>query len=194
MRPLRAEGSQPALLVPGTAQTGAEAWDWNYFPALNEQGIDVCTVDLTDGALTDIQTSDEYTVYMGFSQGPLEPRWAIKFWPDIRDAVDDLVGLAPPNHGAAIGNTMCAPGACIPAAWQFSIGSNFITTLNADDETPGDSDFTNVYSATDDVVFPQLPDPLSVSRMGGGATNIQIQTVCPGRGRAGRNPCFCGEA
>lgn len=118
------EDREPALLVHGTTQTGAEAWDWNwsFVPALNAEGVDVCTVDLPDRA--DIQTSAEYTAYairvmserydsqvdvMEFSQGPLEPRWAVKFWPDVRGSVDEQVGLEPPNQGAAIGKILCAP-------------------------------------------------------------------------------------
>lgn len=87
---------EPALLVHGGALTGSESWDWNYVPALNNSGIDVCTVDLPDRALTDIQVSAEYVVYavrqmrehyhskvdiLAHSMGPLEARWAIKFGP-----------------------------------------------------------------------------------------------------------------
>lgn len=39
-------GGEPALLVHGISSTGPESWDWNYVPALNNVGIDVCTMDL----------------------------------------------------------------------------------------------------------------------------------------------------
>jgi triacylglycerol lipase len=185
---------EPVLLVHGIAATGPEEWDWNYVPALNNAGFNVCTVDLPDRALTDIQTSTEYVVFavrqmrdhyhskvdiLGWSEGPLEARWAIKFWPDVRDSVDDMVGLAAPYHGDADASIRCAVGGCVPALWQFSIGSNFLAALNAEDETPGGVSYTSVYSLTDELVTPQLPK--SVSAQGGGATNVPIQSICPVR-------------
>jgi triacylglycerol lipase len=185
-------GHKPVLLVPGITQTGPEAWDWNYVPALTNAGFDVCTVDLLDRGLADIQTSTEHVVYavrqmrdhyhskidiLGFSEGTLESRWAIKFWLDVRNSVDDMVALAAPYHGTALGNIGCSKGSCVPAAWHASIGSNFIKTLNAGDETPGDVSYTSVYTLTDNVIFPQLPK--SVSEQGGSATNVAIQSICP---------------
>jgi triacylglycerol lipase len=190
----RSAGHEPVLLVHGIASTGAESWDWNYVPALNNAGFDVCTVDLPDRALTDIQISTEYVVYavrqmhdhyhskvdiVGHSQGALEGRWAIKFWPDVRNSVDDMVGLEAPYHGTAGANIVCATGSCVPALWQFSIGSNFLKALNADDQTPGDVSYTSIYSLTDNLAVPQLPQ--SVSAQGDGATNVPIQSICPVR-------------
>lgn len=185
-------GHEPVLLVHGITQTGPEAWDWNYVPALTNAGFDVCTVDLLDRALADIQTSTEHVVYavrqmrdryrskvdiLGFSEGALASRWAIKFWPDVRNSVDDMVGLAALYHGTALGNIGCAKGSCVPALWQFPIGSNFIKALNANDETPGNVSYTSIYTLTDNIVFPQVPK--SVSEQGGGATNVPIQSICP---------------
>lgn len=186
-------GRQPVLLLHGTSQDGASAWDWNYVPELNRQGIHACTVDLADRSLTDIQISAEYVVYavramvaryaskidiVGFSQGPLAARWAIKYWPDVRESVDDMVALAGPHHGSQFSNTMCLVP-CIPAMQQMRVGSNFLAALNAGDETPGDISYTSIYSVTDDFVFPQLPQ--SVSEQYDGATNIKIQQLCPAR-------------
>jgi triacylglycerol lipase len=187
-------GGEPALLVHGGSLTGSESWDWNYVPALNNAGIDVCTVDLPGRALTDIQVSAEYVVYavrqmrehyhskvdiLGHSEGPVVARWAIKFWPDVRNSVDDMVGLEAAYHGTAVTNIFCATGSCVPVAWQLSLGSNLLTALNADDETPGDVSYTSIYSFTDDGVLPQLPQ--SVSEQGDGATNVPIQNICPVR-------------
>lgn len=185
---------EPVLLVHGIGATGPEEWDWNYVPALNHAGFDVCTVDLPGRALSDMQVSAEYVVYavrhmrdvyhskvdvLGWSAGPLVARWAIKFWPDIRNSVDDMVGLEAAYHGTADANLRCAVGSCVPALWQLSIGSNFVKALNAGDETPGDVSYTSVYSLTDELVTPQLPK--SVSAQGGGATNVPIQSICPVR-------------
>ncbi|HEX6493151.1 MAG TPA: lipase, partial [Candidatus Dormibacteraeota bacterium] len=89
----------PLLLVHGTAGTPDATWSWNYVKTLSGMGYDVCTVALSDFARADIQVSAEHVVYairtmaadshrkvdvMGFSQGPLEPRWAVKYWPDVQ--------------------------------------------------------------------------------------------------------------
>jgi triacylglycerol lipase len=186
-------GGEPALLVHGGALTGSQSWDWNYVPALNNTGINVCTVDLPDRALTDIQVSAEYVVYavrqmrehyhskvdiIGHSEGPVVARWAIKFWPDVRNSVDDMVGLEAAYHGTAVTNIFCTPGSCVPVAWQLAIGSNFLKALNTDDETPGEVSYTSIYSLTDDGVFPQLPQSVSEQR---DATNVPIQSICPVR-------------
>jgi triacylglycerol lipase len=188
----QSSGGEPTLLVHGISLTGPESWDWNYVPALNNAGIDVCTVDLPDRALTDIQLSTEYVVYavremrehyhskvdiVGHSEGSLEQRWATKFWPDVRNSVDDMVGLEAVYHGTAVANIICATGSCVPALWQASIGSNFLNALNADDETPGDVSYTSIYSLTDENT---LLHP-SVSEQGDGATNVPIQSICPAR-------------
>ena len=185
---------EPVLLVQGIGATAPEEWDWNYVPALNHAGFDVCTVDLPGRGLADMQISAEYVVYavrhmrdnyhskidiLGWSAGPLVARWAIKFWPDIRDSVDDMVGLEAAYHGTADPNLRCAVGSCVPALWQLSLGSNFVKALNAGDETPGNVSYTSVYSLTDELVTPQLPK--SVSAQGDGATNVPIQSICPVR-------------
>lgn len=188
-----ARHSQPVLLVHGTTQTSAAAWEENYLPALERLGLTACTVDLPERGRGDIQRSAEYVVFairhmrerfgskvdvVGFSQGPLEARWAVKFWPDVRQMVDDVVAIDAPYQGAAISNTLCA-SSCIPSMWQMRIGSNFLRALNTDDQTPGRVDYTSVYSLTDDVVFPQGGH--AGSWQGDGAANIPIQRMCPGR-------------
>ncbi|MBM7369412.1 alpha/beta hydrolase [Gordonia hydrophobica] len=182
------------LLIPGTSQTGAEAWNWNYVPALSKAGFHVCTVDLRDRGLADIQTSTEYVVnavrtmveryrsdvsIIGFSQGPLEARWAVTYWPDVRENVDDLIAIEAPNRGAALSSATCSVGQCVPSMWQMRQGSTFLTALSSGDQTPGDISYTSIYSQTDEFVFPQTP--LSVSRLSGNAKNIRVQSVCPGR-------------
>jgi triacylglycerol lipase len=187
---------QPVLLVHGTAGT-PEAWSWNYIKVLSAQGYDVCAVALPDFARADIQVSAEYVVYairsmaerslrkvdvIGFSQGPLEPRWAIKFWPDIRHLVDDLVLLAGVSHGFTETETICS-SSCIAPFWQMKPESKFLAALNSGSETPGDISYTSVYSRTDQFVWltggPDDPWANSASLKGG--TNIAVQDICPGR-------------
>lgn len=182
----------PVLLVHGTDSTADESWSTTYAPALTGAGYAVFTIDLPQRALIDIQESAEYLVYairrissltgrklsiIGHSQGGLEPRWALRWWPDTRDKVDDLISLGTPQHGTIIADADCVPG-CAAADWQMKRDSHFIAALNRDDETPGETDYTSIYSETDELVEPQLPVSTSALQ---GAANIAVQDVCPGR-------------
>ncbi len=64
-------------------------------------------------------------ILLGWSQGGgTLPRWALRWWPDIRPMVSSLIGLAPlHNIGSVVGNAPCVIGSCFPAAWQQSVGS-----------------------------------------------------------------------
>jgi len=180
---------EPVLLVHGTGATGQLNWGWNYAKVLPAMGYDVCTVDLPNRALDDIQVSSEYVVYairtmartsgrlvdvVGHSQGGLEPRWALKWWPDTRRLVDDDVMLASPNHGVYAADVW-PPGVCTAACYQMARTAQFIAALNAGDETPGAVSYTSLYSRTDELVQPTTTAPMD------GAANIAIQDVCPGR-------------
>jgi hypothetical protein len=188
---------EPVLLVHGTGATGTENWGWNYARALPAAGFDACTVDLPDRSLGDIQVSSEYVVYavrtmaaatgrrvdiIGHSQGGLQPRWAVRWWPDVRAAVDDIVTLGTPHHGVVdpdLAGLPC-PVPCLPASlWQMRQGSQFLTALNSGDETPGDVSYTSIWSATDELVqVLALGAPTSVLD---GGSNVMVQDVCPGR-------------
>jgi pimeloyl-ACP methyl ester carboxylesterase len=187
---------EPVLLIHGTAGT-REAWSWNYVKVLSSHGYDVCAVTLPDYAREDIQISAEYVVYairdmaershskvdvIGFSQGPLEPRWAIKWWPDIRKRVDDMVLMAGVSHGFTETNALCF-SSCIRPFWQMKPDSKFLAALNSGDETPGDISYTSVYSRTDQFVWLTggKSDPWTNSASLDGATNIAVQDICPGR-------------
>jgi len=187
----------PVLFVHGTTLTADSNWAWNYGKVLPKQGYDVCLVQLPDRARADIQVSAEYVVYairfmaeqshrkvdvVGFSQGPLEPRWAIKYWPDVRNLVGDLVAVSGVGHGFTETEAICS-SECIAPFWQMKPGSRFLKALNAGDETPGDISYTSVYSRTDQFVWlangPN--DPWTESAKLDGAANIAIQDICPGR-------------
>ena len=180
---------QPVLLVHGTFATGEENYGWNYLPELEERGFDVCYVDLPNRSLDDIQISSEYVVFalrkihrltdkrvdvLGHSQGALQPRWALKWWPSLRTITSDLVTLAGPNHGtqAATFQTVSCE-----ACFQMAPNSNFLRALNAGDETPGTVEYTNIYTET----FDELVQPATSARTNG-AMNISIQgNVCSPR-------------
>lgn len=179
-------GRQPVLLVHGTFTHGQENYGWNYLPELASRGFDVCYVDLPNRSLDDIQLASEYVVHairrmhrssgkrvdvMGHSQGGLEPRWALRWWPSLQPMVSDLVTLATPNHGTALGNFA---GASCAACFQMGQGSAFLTALNSGDETPGSVEYTNLYTTLqDELVVP------ATSAVTDGATNIAVQDVCP---------------
>ena len=180
----------PVLLIHGTDSTSAQSWSTTYVPALTAAGFSVYTLDLPARALGDIQASSEYVVLairfiatatnsklsiIGHSQGGLEPRWALRWWPELRDKVEDLISLGTPQHGTEIANLNCIPG-CPPSNWQMETGSNFLAALNAGDETPGAADYSSIYSASDELVQPQLPTSTSALA---GASNTLVQSVCP---------------
>lgn len=192
-------GRKAVLLVHGTTLTDEENWGWTYAKQLPRVGFDVCTVLLPNFAFDDVQVTSEYVVFairrmaelvgakisvVGISQGALQPRWAIKWWPDIRNLVDDYVSMAGTNHGSYFGNASCSSD-CLPALWQQSIRtegyratSRFLNALNWGDETPGRVSYTSVYSVTDPVIQPIAPKPVAAIE---GASNVAVQDICPGR-------------
>jgi triacylglycerol esterase/lipase EstA (alpha/beta hydrolase family) len=116
---------------------------------------------------------------VGLSQGAIQPRWALRFWPDLRHLVDDYVSMAGTNRGSVFADASCAPGSCIASLWQQRMtGSPFQQVLNAGDTTPGAVSYTSVYSLTDEIIQPSAPEPVAAIA---GATNIAVQDICPGR-------------
>ena len=180
----------PVLLVHATAATSDENWSAGYEPALSSLGIPWCAVHLPERATGDIQTSAEYVVHairdmrrragrrisvIGASQGGALPRWALRFWPDTRTMIDDVIALAPTNHGTRQARIVCRPS-CHPAEWQQMDGSNYIGALNSFTETFRGISYTNVYTSTDEVVQP--PESAILRTGEGRITNVRIQDVC----------------
>lgn len=192
---LRGATRQPIMLVTGTGATGDEAYAIGK-GAFDAFGHPVCTVNFPDFTTADIQVSVQYLVngiramarqsgqpiaVIGISQGGLLPRFALTYWPSLRADVTDVVAAAGTQHGTTLFSPgACAGAGCAPALWQQAAGSRLLAALNAQpDETPGPTSWTTVRSTTDEVVQPQSgPRPTSALK---GATNIVIQSVCPGR-------------
>ena len=185
----------PVLLVQGTGATAKDNWSWTYEPALDKLGIGWCQVDLPDHATGDVQVNGEYVVnairtmyaragrkiaIIGHSQGGMVPRWALRFWPDTRPMVDDLIGFAPSNHGTTQAAATCTQG-CSASSWQQEDTSNFMKALNSRQETFKGISYTNVYTHTDEIVRPNHDDNGSSSlHTGDGAiTNVATQDICP---------------
>jgi triacylglycerol lipase len=186
---------QPIMLVTGTGATGDEAY------AIGKGAFDgyrhpVCTVEFPAFTSADIQVSVQYLVngiramerrsgqpiaIFGISQGGLLPRWALTYWPSLREKVTDVLAAAGTQHGSTTGDlAACATNGCPPAIWQQGAGSKLLAAINAQpDETPGPTAWTTVRSTADETVQPQTgPHPTSALK---GATNVVIQSVCPGR-------------
>ncbi|WP_121253721.1 esterase/lipase family protein [Nocardioides ferulae] len=118
---------------------------------------------------------------VGHSQGGMMPRYYIKFLDGAR-FVEDLVGLAPSNHGTdlvfAPGDPILGSGlgAVCRSCQQQGTGSAFLATLNAGDETPGRVDYTQITTRYDEVVVPHTSGYLAE---GPRTTNVTIQDSCP---------------
>ena len=185
----------PVLLIHGTGSDPENNFAWNWVPALDALGTPWCTVALPGNGMDDVQVGGEYVVnairsmrqqagrpisIVGHSQGGMIPRWALRFWPDTRAMVDDVIGLAPSNHGTESAQLTCNPD-CAPSVWQQRSDSEFMEALNSGQETFAGISYTQVYTHTDAVVTPNLDDTGSSSLHGGdGAiTNVAIQDICP---------------
>jgi triacylglycerol esterase/lipase EstA (alpha/beta hydrolase family) len=157
-------------------------------------GIRWCAITLPFDGTGDIQVAGEYVVparrtmskesgrevdVVGWSQGGMVPRWALRFWPDTRKVVDDLVGLSPSNHGTVLSDVTC--GNCNPAFHQQASQAQFLRALNSGAETCRGVDYTVAYTRLDEVVVPNTgPAPSSALRTGEGRiANIALQDVCP---------------
>jgi triacylglycerol lipase len=111
---------------------------------------------------------------VGHSQGGMMPRYYIKFLGGA-SKVDDLVGLAPANHGTS-NPLLLTPGLAYlcPSCLQQKTGSAFLGRLNADDETPGPVSYTNIVTRYDEVVIPHTSGFLAGPR----TTNVRLQDRC----------------
>jgi triacylglycerol lipase len=178
------------VLVHGTF--GDMTVSWNLIsPRLKQAGYCVFALDYGDRATGPIEasaaqlrdfvdrvlaaTGARNVSLVGHSQGGMMPRYYIKFLGGA-GKVDDLVGLAPSNHGTYNPGALVLDGATLcDSCGQQAAGSAFIAKLNAGDETPGDVSYTVVETRYDEVVTPYTSAFLS----GANTTNVLLQTRCP---------------
>lgn len=180
----------PVLLVHGTGVNADINWDSGLVPVLQQHGYDACTIDLPKNSWGDIQLATQYVVHAvdtitqrsgkqvtltGHSQGVMQIHWAIKWWPRVDQAVDEVIGLAGIYHGVElVQNNICSFRLCPPAAWQMDRSSQFVAAMLRDDETPGRADYSSLFSMDDaNAVYP-IP-------VLAGARNIAVQDICPDR-------------
>lgn len=183
------------ILVPGTTIDPRTNFGFTWMREFEALGFPYCYVITPDHSMGDIQVTSEYVVHairevhrrsdrkvavIGHSQGGTNPRWALRWWPDLRSKVSDYIGLAPSAHGGDNVSLMCDNLSCQPAMWQQRYESNFIQAMNSGGETFPGIDYTVAWTDYDQ--FLTAPGKL----IGGeptridGATNIRIQDICPG--------------
>jgi hypothetical protein len=180
----------PVLLVPGGG--GDPGFIFSPLePVLRANRYPVCAVTMPLANFGDNQSAAEYIVssirtmaarsgrpvsVIGVSQGGMQPRWALKWWPDVRSLVGDVIGLAPANQGFAGAPALCG-FPCPPSTRQLIPGSQFLAALNRGDETPGRLSYSVISSATD----VNEPPPLNELKGESDDSKTQVQEICPGR-------------
>jgi triacylglycerol esterase/lipase EstA (alpha/beta hydrolase family) len=182
----------PVVLVHGTFLDQTENWD-EMALVLEHAGYCVFALDYGHRATQRIQhsarelrafvkrvlkaTGARRVSIVGHSQGGMMPRYYLKFLGGTRH-VDDLVGLAPSNHGTMLfaAKPVGTYGDC-PACLQQVAGSRFLRTLNAGDQTPGPISYTVIETSHDEVVTPYTSAFLPADR--GHVTNVLLQDRCP---------------
>jgi triacylglycerol esterase/lipase EstA (alpha/beta hydrolase family) len=113
------------------------------------------------------------------SQGGLVARQFVRF-DGGGSEVDSLVSLGVPQYGTAIADigAFFLGGNCagVVACQQVVVGSDFLNTLNAGDDTPGPVRYTDIYTALDELVR-----PIGNATLRDGAQNVLVQSQCPAR-------------
>jgi hypothetical protein len=191
------------LVLPPTLFDPGEAYAWNYLPAFAGRGWPYCELTVPDHSDGDIQVAAEYVVnavrslhafsgrqveLFGWSQGASTlPRWALRWWPDIRPMVASLVGLAPDNEYGTTDpaiESVCAYE-CFPAAWQEThrlIGgeSNFMAAMNSDEQTFPGIAYTDIWSELDEVAGWNVgSDKVSPLPPAPNVLDVSTQALCP---------------
>ncbi|GAA4542807.1 lipase [Pseudonocardia xishanensis] len=176
------------LLLSGTGADPATAYSWGVRPVLTAAGFATCLSTAPERNTGDIAVRAQYVVHairtiaadtgrkvavVGHSQGGVVVRWALRFWPDLRPLVSDVVALGPPNAGTT---AFTCPPACSAADRQQAAGSAFVEALNSGAQTFPGIDYSVVVSTDDVVVTP----PATASTLLGVPT-VSVQQVCPGR-------------
>lgn len=189
------------LFVPPTVFDPPDAYGANYERAFQALGWPYCTVTFPDHSDGDVQINGEYVVnavrvihaatgrqveMFGWSQGAsTAPRWALRWWPDIRPMVASLVGLAPDNEGGSDTVSAYCVVACIPAAWQElrrvnGAPSHFMAALDSLQQTFPGIAYTAIYSLTDEVAgFNVGPSPVGPLPPAPNVLDVTTQSICP---------------
>ena len=182
----------PVLLLPATGVDSHSNFSWNYERVFRREGIPYCTSDQPGKRstnLTDIQTRGYFLTYAvrhayrlagrkiamaGHSQGGMVSRIPLRWWPDTRKKVDDVIGFAGTNHGTDMAD---ATEEGTAAGQQQASNSQFIRALNSRAETFRGISYTEIFTNLDEVVTP--PRQASSVSGPGRITNVATQDLCP---------------
>ncbi|MFN6501022.1 MAG: esterase/lipase family protein [Nostoc sp. DedQUE01] len=192
----------PVVLVHGTALIAAESWT-PLALLLASKGYCVYALNYGNRATGPVADSaKELKVFVdnvlaltkakkvsivGHSQGGMMPRYYIKFLGGA-NKVDDLIALAPSNHGTTLPEPLlaiCANAKDLDvnltdqACLDQVAGSPFLTQLNAGDETPGPVSYTVVATKYDEIINPYTSGFLDVGKPNNLVTNITLQKCYP---------------
>ena len=178
----------PVVLVHGTFADMTASWNL-VSPALARDGYCVFALDYGNRATGRIEDSAaELAAFVdrvlsatgaakvsivGHSQGGMLPRYYVKNLGG-GTKVDDLIGLSPSNHGTE--SQAAAWAQNCPACTQQVAGSEFLTALNAGDESPGAISYTQIQTRYDEVVVPYSSAFLAADT---DVTNVLLQDRCP---------------
>ncbi|CAF3504894.1 unnamed protein product [Rotaria sp. Silwood1] len=190
------------LFVPGSTEEVKELYSWNWMRIMDKKRWSYCTVQLPEKGLGDLQVAAEYIVFairkmykkttrekekgirnktkiniIGHSLGGTLPRFAFRFWPDIRLMVNHLIAFGPTNHGTIMADKACSLLHCPIAVTQQRINSSFLCALNSYQETFSSIKYTNILSKFDEIVRPLNGSEINEKNV----TNIYIQDLCPFR-------------
>ena len=172
------QSMSPALKAAGYCVYALDYGSYNGSGLLGIYGVG--EIEHSAGELRDFvagvraQTGAAKVSLVGHSQGGMMPRYFIKKLGGAAE-VEDLVGLAPSNHGTANPFAPLAGRSC-PACRQQVRGSAFLQELNAGDESPGDVSYTQLVTRYDEVVVPYTSGYLAPDA---DVTNLALQDLCP---------------
>lgn len=197
-----ADHPTPIVLVHGTFESMLGNWS-TLAPLLAEKGYCVYALNYGftptggygTGAIEDSAahlsdfvdnvlelTGAEKVSIVGHSQGGMMPRYYIKFLGGAKK-VDDLIGLAPSNHGTEgfyksdhLTNAVAELTQSVALRQQLT-GSEFMTNLNQGDETLGNVSYTVISTKYDGIVTPYKSQFLNGPTKQ--VTNIELQDYYP---------------
>lgn len=114
---------------------------------------------------------------IGHSLGGSLPRFALRFWPDTRLKVKNLISFGATNHGTILVNIICQLLPCPIGIIQQRQNSTFLCALNSYQETFSSVRYRNILSKFDELVQPAHSGEIE----GKSVKNIYIQDLCPRR-------------
>lgn len=193
--PAGAATRDPVVIVPGF--TTGDVVSVGYIPfklRLQSAGYDVTLFTYPDYGLGDIHHNAELLADMvnavkartgaakvdlvAHSMGGLVSRDYIKTLGGS-GKVDSLIMMGSPNYGTGLANIarFFTFGSCIgiTACQQMAVGSSFLASLNAGDDTIGAVKYTSIATKVDEVVFPYTNSYLAND---GNIANIAVQNQC----------------